>query len=65
MKSKLLGILLAGAAFVAFGLVGSMDYEDALAEQEHYCEMVKQNLDTNGEQGWPDYNENYSQGCTS
>ena len=31
-----------------FGLVGSMDYEDQQAEQEHYCEMVKADL-------WPDY----------
>lgn len=64
MKSKLLGILLAGAAFAAFGLVGTMDYEDELAGQDRYCEMVKMYRDSNGEKGWPDYNGNYNQACT-
>ena len=31
-----------------FGTVGTMDYEDELAERELYCDMVKEGK-------WPDY----------
>lgn len=63
MKSKLLGLLLAGAAFAAFGLVGTMDYEDAVSEQKHYCEMVDEYNRTNGQAGWPDYEGTYTRYC--
>lgn len=36
------------------GMVGSMDYEDAVLNQKHYCKMVAEGT-------WPDYNE---LGCT-
>ncbi len=36
------------AFIIIFGFVGSMDYEDAIAVEEHYSEMV-----CSGH--WPDY----------
>jgi hypothetical protein len=44
--------MLAGAAFflAIIGLVGSIDYADALAEEVLYCEMVEAGH-------WPDYKE--------
>ena len=39
-----------------FGLAGAMDYEDQQAEQEHYCEMVRERL-------WPDYRGTYRAEC--
>ena len=39
-----------------FGLAGAMDYEDQQAEQEHYCEMVREGL-------WPDYRGTYRAEC--
>mgnify|MGYP006207382395 FL=1 len=33
---------------VAFGIVNQMDYEDAIAEEQHYCDMVR-------EGHWPAY----------
>lgn len=36
------------------GMVGSMDYEDAVLNQNHYCKMVAEGT-------WPDYN---GLGCT-
>ena len=29
------------AFFILMGIVGRMDYEDQLLEEQHYCEMVK------------------------
>ena len=40
-----------GTAFfviIAFGIVGQMDYEDAIKEEQHYCDMVR-------EGHWPKY----------
>ena len=34
--------------FMAYGIVGSMDYEDAVAADQHYTEMVCAGR-------WPDY----------
>lgn len=42
-------ILALAAIVAAFGFAGSMDLEDAQAEQDRYCEYV-----ANGT--WPDYN---------
>ena len=39
-----------------FGLAGAMDYEDQQAEQENYCEMVREGL-------WPDYRGTYRAEC--
>lgn len=33
----------------AFAFVNQMDYEDAIAEEQHYCDMVR-------EGHWPHYN---------
>jgi hypothetical protein len=38
------GVLL----LVAMGIVGQMDYEDAIAQDEHYCDMVR-------EGSWPNF----------
>lgn len=38
------------AIMVIFGLVGNQDYEDAVADEQHYCAMVKAGY-------WPAYRE--------
>lgn len=38
------------------GMVGTWDYEDALRQQERYCEMVSLGV-------WGDYNGNYDEIC--
>jgi len=35
---------------MAFGIVGQMDYEDAIKEEQHYCDMVRDGH-------WPHYNK--------
>ncbi len=39
-----------------FGLVGQMDYDDAVDQQAHYCAMVKAG-------DWPDYQGTYRREC--
>lgn len=47
------GALTSLVIVLALGVVGNMDYEDALMEEDHYCEMVKTGA-------WPPYKG----GCT-
>ena len=44
-------------------IAGRSDYEDALREEALYCANVALYKATGGQQGWPDYNENYSEIC--
>jgi hypothetical protein len=48
---------------LALSYVGKMDFEDAVLQQDHYCQMVKLHKDTNGDAGWPDYKGIYDQSC--
>ena len=43
-------ILIAASLLAAFGLIGNADYEDEMAQNELYCEMVS-------EGSWPAYDE--------
>ncbi len=52
MKNVFIGI----AIGLALGVVGSMDYEDAKAEEALYCSNVKSGI-------WPDYNGTYADVC--
>ncbi len=56
MSRNLKGFLAALAIFAAFGVVGSMDYEDAKAEEALYCSNVKNGV-------WPDYKGTYAKVC--
>lgn len=47
-----MGVLVIGCTAV----VGSMDYEDALSDQKHYCRNVAEGI-------WPDYKENFQTKC--
>jgi len=43
-------VLAAATLLVTFGMVGSMDYEDAVRQEAHYCKMVKAGH-------WPAFNK--------
>lgn len=45
------------------GFAGASDLEDAQQQEQAYCENVTEWYNTDGEYGWPDYNENYSTVC--
>ena len=53
MKSVFIGL----AIGLLLGVVGSMDYEDAKAEEALYCDNVKNGV-------WPDYDKIYDSECT-
>jgi hypothetical protein len=48
-------ILITSFFVMGFGIVGTMDYNDALAEERHYCASVERYKFTNGLEGHPDY----------
>ena len=54
MKAKT--VLIGIAIGLALGVVGSMDYEDAKAEEALYCNNVKSGI-------WPDYEGTYAKVC--
>ena len=58
MNNKTLTILGVVAFVAIFGLVGSMDYEDAVAQQVLYCDNVAAKV-------WPDYEGSYKTECTA
>ena len=49
-------ILAAIGLFIAMGIVGQSDLEEAERQQAEYCEMAKLWKQTNGQAGWPAYN---------
>lgn len=53
--NRLVTAALVAGFVLLLGIVGSFDYEDAVAEQESYCEMVALWKKTNGRYGWPAY----------
>lgn len=49
---------------LVIGLVNNPDEPDELTKAENtYCEMVATFKETNGQFGWPDYRENFSEVC--
>ena len=52
-------------AFLAFGIAGQGDYEDALAQQDIYCEFVELWGQTNGTDGHPDFRGIYETACVN
>lgn len=58
---KLLPILIV----VIIVIASTMDYQDEVKQQLHYCEMVKLYKSSNGENGWPDYKNIYETECKS
>ena len=56
-------LALAIVALIALlGLAGGGDYTEELNEQAHYCKMINLHKISNGELGWPDY-ENRKATC--
>ncbi len=55
-KTDLLSILVIMIVTVMMIYVGQADYEAEKAEEETYCQMVKEGF-------WPDYNGNYKEMC--
>jgi len=49
-------ILAAIGLFIAMGIVGQSDFEEAERQEAEYCEMVKLWKQTKGQAGWPAYN---------
>ena len=48
---------------IAFGIVGQGDYEDAVAQEDIYCDFVDLWEKTNGKDGHPDWRGIYAKAC--
>lgn len=59
---KLLVFILAGAAIYLTYLDASQG-NDLVNQQARYCKMVKLHQETDGKNGWPDYNGNAKEVC--
>ena len=55
MSDTMKFILGLAAILAIFGLAGEQDYQDAVTEEQQYCEMVKLYKQTRGREGWPEY----------
>jgi hypothetical protein len=60
MNETLKGIAIAVVLIGAFGLVGTMDLEDEIKQDEHYCHMrsiweANKHIDAAVRPGWPNY----------
>lgn len=53
-------IMAFGVMLLLLGVIGNEDYNGALADHRHYCEMVSLWEASGGQNGHPDYN---SRGC--
>ncbi|ANO57498.1 hypothetical protein [Vibrio phage vB_VhaS-tm] len=45
--------------------VGNMQTQDEALELENYCQMVEMYKQSDGEHGWPDYDEIYESQCAN
>lgn len=50
-------LLMVIVLFVAMGIVGEMDYQDAILEHEAYCKNVAEGV-------WSDYKKIFEESCT-
>jgi len=57
-------VILMVLVFLALGIVGRGDYDDAVAQQDIYCEFVDLWGKTNGRDGHPDFRGIYETACS-
>lgn len=51
------------ALFSIIVLMMFFGVEDRPVLDNNYCEMVEMHIQSDGENGWPDYKGNYSEAC--
>jgi hypothetical protein len=60
-KDEILTLVVMLAVLV--GLLWNLESGQTVVEVAQYCEMVQLYKDSGGENGWPDYNQTFSQTC--
>ena len=63
-KQTRLSLLVLFVVFILFGIAGQNDYEDAIEQENYYCEMVKiwqhaaaRGVRAEDRAGWPPFKE--------
>ena len=57
------GIVLAILALIFSGCADPALEKELQAQQDHYCDMVRLHVESNGEYGWVDYKGDYEEKC--
>ncbi len=63
MHEGIWALLFVGVLSIIFGLVGESDYQEALNQQQIYCDQVAKHRQSGGEFGWPDYRQSAAEEC--
>ena len=63
MHEGIWALLFVGVLSIIFGLVGESDYQEALHQQQIYCDQVAKHRQSDGEFGWPDYRQSAAEEC--
>lgn len=48
---------------IGMGIAGQGDYEEAIAVERHYCDMVELWMESGRENGHPDFRGTYAESC--
>ena len=48
---------------IGMGIAGQGDYEEAVAVEQHYCDMVELWMESGRENGHPDFRGTYAESC--
>ena len=65
MLEKTLITILAILSLAILSWISHDLYSHESEQQARYCQMVDAWLDSDGEFGWPDYNDNFDEVCTN
>lgn len=63
--NKLTAILIVICIVFIMMFVGSVEEQDEAMALENYCQMVELYKQTDGENGWPDYDNIYESDCAN
>lgn len=56
-------VLIATICIAILAFISNDLYDHKDEEQQQYCQMVSAWLDSDAENGWPDYNRNFDEVC--
>lgn len=63
MDERMLAVGLLGLFLIGLAITGEGDMREAQTQSKEYCEMVELYIQSDGENGWPDYKHSYKEGC--
>lgn len=56
-------VIMAASLLLILVVAGTMDFTERSNQDANYCRMVEMHQDTDGEFGWPDFDNKYKELC--